>query len=300
MMRPRMSLVGLVVLLGFLAGCGTLSIQEEKQLGRQVQASIRQQLTLLRDPVIVNYIRDMGERLVKAAPESPFEPKFYVVEGEDINAFAVPGGAIYIYTGLIEVSGNTAELAGVIAHEIGHVTLRHVAKNARRDRNVGFIAGIMRLAVMVVTGYDPWIVPGMVAQAYLAPFSQEAEAESDAQAVDTLIRAGFDPKGLATMFETLKRESGGGFRMPQFLQSHPATDNRIKSVNAEIERRGDLSALNLRLDDGGRLEIIQERMDYIIGTDVEDFEDEEEDLEDEEEDLEDEEDLEEEDAEDQE
>ena len=264
----------LIVLLGFVASCETLSIQEEKQLGREVQASIRQQLTLLRDPVIVNYIRDMGERLVKAAPESPFDPKFYVVEGEDINAFAVPGGAIYIYTGLIAVSGNTAELAGVVAHEIGHVTLRHVAKSARRSRNVGFLAGLVRLAVMLTTGYDPWIVPGMVAQAYLAPFSQEAE--SDAQAVDTMIRAGFDPEGLATMFETMKRESGGGFRMPQFLQTHPATDDRIKSVREEIARRGDLSALGLRLDDGGRLEIIQERLDYIVGTDVEDFEDEDE------------------------
>ena len=266
-----------LLLLLLFAACKTLTIQEEKQLGRQVQAQIRQQMTLLRDPVIVNYIRDMGEKLAKSAPESPFDLKFYVVEEESINAFAVPGGAIYIHTGLISATTNAGELAGVVAHEIGHATLRHVAKSARRNQNVGFMAYIVRIAVMVVTGVDPWFVPGMVAQAYLAPFSQEAESEADDQAVDTMIRAGFDPDSLATMFETMQRESGGGFRMPQFLQTHPATADRIDQVRAEIARRGDLSQLGLRRDDGGRHEIIKQRLDYIIGTDVEDFEDDVED-----------------------
>ena len=266
-----------LLVVALVAGCKTLSIQEEKQLGRQVQAQIRQQLTLLRDPVIVNYIRDMGEDLAKAAPESPFDLKFYVVEEESINAFAVPGGAIYIHTGLMSVTANASELAGVIAHEIGHATLRHVAKSARRNQNVGVLAFLVRILVYATTGVDPWIVPDMVAQAYIAPFSQEAESEADDQAVDTLIRAGFDPEGLATMFETMQRESGGGFRMPQFLQTHPATAERIANVRAEIARRGDLTALNLSLDDGGRHEIIRQRLDYIVGTDVEDFEDDVED-----------------------
>ncbi len=256
------------------AACAPLTVQEEKQLGREAQRQIRSELQLLRDPVTVNYVRALGARLVDAAAPSPFEFRFYVVEDADLNAFAVPGGAIYVNTGLILAVSSAGELAGVLAHEIGHVTARHVAQMARRGRNTGVIAQVMTLLIAVVTGSQVGaqaggVVTGMAAQAYMSTYTQDAERESDALAVDTMIRAGFDPNAMITMFEKLQRESEGKPHMPQLLSSHPATRERIAAARGAISQRRGLAGL--RRDDGGRLEIIQQRLELIIGIDIEDL-----------------------------
>ena len=261
--------VGLV-----LSACAPLTVQEEKQLGREVQRQARQELTFVRDPVTVNYMRDFAEKLVDASPPSPFEFRFYVVEDEELNAFAVPGGAIYVHSGLILTVKDASELAGVIAHEIGHVTARHVAQLARRQRNTGVLAQVGAIVVAILTGSNlgaqaGGLATGMLGQAYLSTFTQEAEREADAQAIDTMIRAGYDPRGMVTMFQTLQEESRGSFSMPQFLSSHPAPAERIQNVEQMIAARGSLAGL--RRDDGGRLEIIKKRLELIIGTDVEDL-----------------------------
>jgi predicted Zn-dependent protease len=252
--------------------CGTLSVKEEKQLGHQVQRQVREQFTLMRDRVVVNYVRGMGEDLVKAARPSPFEFRFYVVEDETLNAFAIPGGAIYIHTGLILRAKNAAELSGVIAHEIGHVTARHVAKFYKRGRNTGVVANILMFAIAILTG-NPTLAQGgqfltdMAATAYLAQYRREDEEEADALGVETLVRGGWDPNAMVTMFETLMEESSGaGIRVPQFLLSHPASSERIKATRALIASYGSLPPL--RIDDGGRLEIIQKRIELIVGTDA--------------------------------
>ncbi len=251
--------------------CGTISVQDEKQLGRQVQRQVREQFTLMRDRVVVNYVRGLGEDLVKAARPSPFEFRFYVIEDESLNAFAIPGGAIYMNTGLILRVENVAELNGVIAHEIGHVTARHVANLYNRGRNTGIVANIVMFAIAILTG-NPNLAQGgqfltnMAATAYLAQYQREDEDEADALGVETLIRAGWDPNAVASMFEKLMEESAGGLQMPQFLRSHPASAERIAAARARISDYGPLPAL--RLDDGGRLEIIQERIRLIIGTDA--------------------------------
>jgi predicted Zn-dependent protease len=251
--------------------CGTLSVKDEKQLGHQVQRQVREQFTLMRDRVVVNYVRTMGEDLIKAARPSPFEFRFYVVEDESLNAFAVPGGAIYVHTGLILRTKNAAELNGVIAHEIGHVTARHVAKFYSRGRNTGIVANIVMFAIAFLTG-NPNLAQGgqfltdMAATAYLAQYKREDEEEADVLGVETLVRGGWDPNAMVSMFETLMEESSGGMRLPQFLLSHPASAQRIKSTRALIASYGSLPPL--RLDDGGRLEIIQQRIRLIIGTDA--------------------------------
>ena len=269
----------LVAALSLLAlACAPLTVQEEKNLGRQVQRQVREQMTFVRDPVTVQYLRALGQQLVDASPPSPFEFRFYVIEDEELNAFAVPGGAIYVHTGLMMTVRDAAELAGVLAHEIGHVTSRHVAKMARRGRNTGVAAQIVGLLVAILSG-NPYIADAgnvatsMAAQAYMSTYTQDAERQADALAVDTMIRAGFDPIALVTMFETLQEAHAGGIAMPAFLASHPAPTDRIVAVRELIAQRR--PPAGLRHDDNGRLEIIQARLELIIGIDVEELTDDE-------------------------
>jgi predicted Zn-dependent protease len=269
---PRHSAAHLawIPLLALLFACQTLSVEREKELGVQAQRQVREQVDLMRDRIVVNYVRDLGARLADASEDSPFDFRFYVVEDESINAFAIPGGAIYVHTGTIAKAENVSELAGVVAHEIGHVTARHVAELYPKQRAVGLGVNFLSILVAILTGSPDLANLGglgssVAAQAYLATFSQEAELESDKLAVEALIRAGYDPRGMLTFFETLKQDSGGGGGVTQFLSSHPATDERIAQVRALIQEREPLPPL--RKDDGGKLEIIQRRIDLVIGTD---------------------------------
>jgi predicted Zn-dependent protease len=244
---PRLRLA-IVCTSALLFACGTLSVEEEKKLGTQAQRAVRQEFQMVRDHVVVN-----------------------VVEDEAINAFALPGGAIYVHTGTIQKAADASELAGVVAHEIAHVTERHVAHLYRRQRNTGVAAQAFTILVAILTG-NPYIANAaslgtqVAATAYLSTFTREAESESDAVAVETLIAAGYDPEGMLTFFDTLRKETAGGMRPPQFLSSHPATEERIADVRRMIQQHLPLPP-GLRRDDGGKLEIIQKRIDLVIGTD---------------------------------
>jgi predicted Zn-dependent protease len=251
--------------------CSTLTVNEEKELGVEAQRQVREQFDLVRDRVIVNYVRDLGADLVKASGPSPFEFRFYVVEDDSINAFALPGGAIYIHTGTILKAEDASELAGVVAHEIGHVTARHVAELYPKQRAAGIGVSLLSMIAAILTG-NTYIANAaglgsqVAAQAYLATYTQEAENESDQLAVETLIRAGYDPNGMVDFFEILQREATtGGLAMPQLLSSHPATEERISHVRDEIRKKEPLPPL--RRNDRGELRIIQKRIRLIIGTD---------------------------------
>jgi predicted Zn-dependent protease len=256
--------------LSLATACGTLSVEDEKKLGHQVQRQVRDQFTLMRDRVVVNYIRDLGEGLVSSARPSPFDFRFFVVEDPGLNAFAVPGGAIYINTGLISEADDVSELIGVVAHEMGHVTARHVAENYNRQRATGVVAQVLTLAIAILTGSSigaqgGQVATGLAAQAYLATYTRDAEREADRLAIETMVRGGWDPNGMNRMFLKLMEQSAGGFRAPQLLSSHPATAERMENVNSEIAKYGELP--RLRSTDGGRLEIIQKRIRLIVGTD---------------------------------
>ena len=262
----RLLAIGLAV-----AACGTLSVQEEKKLGHQVQRQVQQQLQLMREPVIVNYVREIGRNVTAGARSSAFDFRFYVVEDEAINAFAIPGGAIYVHTGLIAAAHSEAEVAGVLAHELGHVTARHVAKMYKRQRNTGVLAQVVTIAIAILTG-SSYIAQGgalatdVAATAYLNTYTQDAEREADKLAVETMLAAGYEPQALITMFQTLQAEAAGGMGVPQFLKSHPATTERIRNVQLMIRQAGPIPSI--RAEDG-RLPIIQERIKLVVGIDLE-------------------------------
>ena len=166
---------------------------------------------------------------------------------------------------------NGAELAGVMSHEMGHVTARHMAKLVNKEKGTNFVATIFAFAVAILTG-NPYLgnlggAAGSIAgQAFLTTFTRDAEREADALAIETMTNAGWNPEGMVTMFETLKKEGAGGSGGPQFLSSHPATDERIQNVRAEILKYP--GSDQLKLEDP-KLPIIQERLKLILGTDRE-------------------------------
>jgi len=246
-------------------GCGTLSVQEEQALGRQMSGEIRRGLVFLSDRVVERYVREIGADILRAAGPQPFEYRFYVVEDDEINAFAAPAGHIYINTQTILAAANVSELAGVIAHEIGHVACRHIAENYNRQRNTGIGVRAAVLAAAVLGGgaaaTAAQLGGGLAAVAYLNSFSREAEMEADAFAVDTLPRAGYDPNGLVTFFQTLSAEKGGAHA--DFLSSHPATSDRGAAARARIDALPPTQ--ELEVDDNGRLEIIQRRIEVLMG-----------------------------------
>src|SRR5499426_3209303 len=179
---------GLVALLAL--GCGTLSVPEEQGLGRQMAAEVRRELVFVNDPVIVGYVRNLGESILEAAGPQPFEYRFYVVESDEINAFAAPAGHIYVHTQTILAAKNVSELAGVIAHEIGHVQRRHIAQNYNRQRNmgIGYQAAVLAAALFGggAAATAASLGGGLAATAYLNSFGRAAELEADSYAVETM------------------------------------------------------------------------------------------------------------------
>ncbi len=248
-----------------LAACAPLTVGEERRIGDQIAMQTRGELVLLRDRTVERYVRDIGEDILRAAGPQPFEYRFYVVDDEAINAFAAPAGFIYIHTGTILKARNVSELSGVIAHEIGHVAKRHIAKNYGRQKgtSVGYQALVL-IAGVLGGGAGASVAQmggGLAAMAYLNSFGREAEMEADSFAVDVLPKAGYDPDGLLTFFETLRYESGS--QPAGFLSSHPATSERIGATRARIAAQPPRPGV--RVNDGGRLEIIQRRILLLTG-----------------------------------
>lgn len=264
-MRPSCSEALLVVPLLLLIGCATLTVDEERRLGEQVQQEVRAEVVLLRDRVVGDYVARIGAEIVSASGPQPFDYHFYVIEDDTINAFALPAGYIYVHTETILKARNVSEFAGVIAHEVGHVVKRHIAQNYNKQRAASIGHQVLVAGAGVLGGSSAAgaanLGGGLIGMAVLNSFGREAEAEADAFAVEILPRAGYDPSGLVSFFETLRRESGS--EPPEFLSNHPTTSRRIEDTSALIAALP--AQQGLRIEDGGRLEIIQRRIRLLTG-----------------------------------
>ncbi len=264
--RVRRVAASLLLAVGMATtGCATLSVTEERQLGDQWVRQIQGELILVRDRVVVEYIENLGYSIVQVLGQQPFDYRFYVVEDPAINAFAGPGGHIFVHTGTILASRNVSELAGVMAHEVGHVYHRHVAENFNRARttSIAHQVGVIAAGVMggAAAAQAASLGGGLAATAYLNSFGRDAEREADAFAVRVMPGAGIDPRGLVSFFQTIQAEGGPG--VPAFLSSHPLPAERIENTSALIDSQG--LSRGLRASDGGRLEIIQQRVRLLVG-----------------------------------
>jgi predicted Zn-dependent protease len=213
------------------------SVQDDVKLGRQAAQEAEQQFPLLNDEQVRGYVESVGRRLVNAIPQEfqhpEFDYYFKVVNARDINAFALPGGPMYVNRGMIEAARNEGEMAGVMAHELSHVALRHGTAQATKSQKYGTLAAIAGIAGAIVTR-NPGV--GQLAQApfgvYLLKFSREYETEADVLGAQIMARAGYDPRDLANMFRTLEKQGGGG---GGFLSDHPSPSDRYARIDREAQ-----------------------------------------------------------------
>lgn len=215
------------------------SLQDDVKLGRQAAAEAEQQFPLLRDPEVEGYVERVGRRLVDSIPSEfqhrEFQYYFKVINARDINAFALPGGPMYVNRGMIEAAGREGEMAGVMAHEISHVALRHGTAQATKGQKYGLLAGILGIGGAILGGPAGAAaqIAGQGVGVYFLKFSREYETEADILGAQILARAGYDPRDLATMFQRIQ-ESGGG-SSGGFLSSHPSPQNRYARINQEAQ-----------------------------------------------------------------
>ncbi len=211
-------------------GYNPFSKQQDMQLGAQAAAEIRKKYAAVPNQELQDYIRRVGERLAsqKVAKESGFPFTFTLVSEKSVNAFALPGGPAFVHTGLIAACDNEAQLAGVLAHEISHVILRH-------GTNQVFKANLLKIPAIVagaVTGSNLLAqVTNLGATTFLLTFSRGAESEADAMGARIMNDAGYNPLEMARFFAKLE---GEGNRAPQFLSDHPNPGNRVSAVEEEI------------------------------------------------------------------
>jgi beta-barrel assembly-enhancing protease len=221
----------------FHPGFNLFSKQQDVQLGQESAAQVRRQMPLVRDPFLNDYVNRVGKRLASTpeARESGFPFSFEVVADSSINAFALPGGPMFINTGLLKAVDNEAELAGVMGHEMSHVILRHGTNQASKAQLIqlpamlasqagggSMLAGLARVGI------------GLGANSVLLKFSRGAESQADLLGSHLMAESGYNPLQLAHFFEKLN--SQGSQRTLQFLSDHPNPGNRERAIEEEADR----------------------------------------------------------------
>ncbi len=238
-------LSGQYVLLLLLAltplGCATtginagdlnlVSLEEEWQLGQQTAAEVAKQVRLSRDATMNAYVNRIGQRIVAQTEMANLPWTFHVVDDDAINAFNIPGGHVYVNTGLIRAASSASELAGVMAHEITHGVSRHGTEQLSKQYGISALAGL-------ALGNNPGVVEQIAAQVVaggaIAKFSRGAEREADRYGIRYMTAAGYNPNGMVRLFETLMAENGGGGGGLAFFNTHPLTRDRIRDAEKQI------------------------------------------------------------------
>jgi predicted Zn-dependent protease len=243
-----MPAIGLIAVMTAVVAACSISRSEEIQLGRQYAAEINRQLPIVDDPAVNRYISLVGDRIASNGRRN-IGYTFYVVNTDAVNAFALPGGFVYINRGLIEQTSNLSELAGVLAHEIAHVEERHSVKQIERVQRANLGGALASILLGGAGGGLAQAGINVAGTAILAGYSREAESEADSLAVVLLVESGIDPTGLVTFFKHLLTEHE---RQPslfeQWFSTHPLTENRISTTRAEIAELPPASLQNLTVN----------------------------------------------------
>lgn len=222
----------------FKPGINLFSPQQDVELGKRSAMQVMQESPMLNDPMIVGYVREVGNRLAAKAAGERFPYQFQVVATREINAFALPGGFLFVNAGAIAAARNEGELAGVMAHEIAHAALRHGTNQATKQRIAQMGLGL--LGTLASGGENPDLgqtvsaIGGLGANMLFLKFGRGAEKEADLEGARIMAEAGYDPRDMANFFKTLQAE--GGQRVPEMLSDHPDPGNRMKYIADEVPR----------------------------------------------------------------
>jgi Zn-dependent protease with chaperone function len=214
-------------------------VGDDVQAGQQAAQQVYQQMPILRDSAVDNYVDRIGHRLVAAIPSeyqhSEFRYSFDVVDARDINAFALPGGPMFVNRGMIEAARTEGEMAGVMAHEISHVALRHATAQATETQKFQIGSVLGQIAGAVIGGGIGQVVAAGSQIGFGAgalKYSRKYETQADILGAQIMARAGYDPRDLANMFRTIAQQ-GGGSGGPEWLSSHPNPGNREQRIMQE-------------------------------------------------------------------
>jgi hypothetical protein len=246
-------------------------VEDDVKLGRQAAAEAERQFPILNDSDVNGYVSRVGQRLVNSIPSQFQQPRFSyyfkVVNARDINAFALPGGPMYVNRGMIEAARTEGEMAGVMAHELSHVALRHGTAQASKAQKYGLLAGILGIGGAILGGPAGAAaqIAGQGVGVYFLKFSREYETEADILGAQIMARAGYDPMDLANMFRTIEQQGGGS--SGGFLSSHPSPANRYARIQQEarmlridnpMRNSADFSRVQARLRNQGRAPSMEE------------------------------------------
>lgn len=221
---------------------GLMSEQEEMRIGAQVHQQVLQKYRIVQDPEIAGYIQVLGDRIARSSKRPNIRYQFYVIDDSTVNAFALPGGYVYVHTGLLKLARTEEELSAAIAHEVGHVVARHGLRNVKKAQRTALIFGILGAGASVATGGGAageaaQVASQVMASGVMTRNSRDFEREADYLGLYTMRDAGYQPLGMALMFQRLneagtsaKSSSGGGI-----FASHPNANERIKNTLGEID-----------------------------------------------------------------
>lgn len=215
-------------------GYNTFSKEQDIEIGKENAAEVKKQVDIVNNPRLQNYVKGIGQRLAQQPQAEDYPYEFTLINEPSINAFALPGGPIFIHSGLLDAADNEAQLAGVLAHEVSHVALRHGTSQASKSQMIQLPA-VLAGAVLGNGGALAQIGQlgvGLGLNALITKYSRAAEKEADALGARIMAQAGYDPLQMAKFFEKLAAE--GGSRPPIFLSTHPDPGNRTRLVEAEM------------------------------------------------------------------
>jgi predicted Zn-dependent protease len=238
-----MELTGCAAVSKSIGNVNLISTEEEVQMGQKFSVEIEKELEILDDAGVTSYVNSICQELVQHSKRKDLEYHVKVVNTEEVNAFAVMGGFMYFNVGLLRAADTEAELAGVCAHEIGHIVGRHSAKHMSKQLGIALVA-------QLILGENPAVWEGLVANVLamgaMMHYSREAEREADAYAIEEMVGAGYHPGGMVSFFEKirdLQQRSPG--TVERFFATHPPTEERLAAAQEAVNRTGDLSRFRM-------------------------------------------------------
>lgn len=244
-----------------------MTLEEERELGQEFMRAVRQKLKLIEDPLIDDYVQNLGQRLVSQLDNVSHNYQFFVVDEGSINAFAGPGGYIGVHSGLIFATKTEDELASVLAHEIAHVSQRHLVRSVEQQSNLALPALAAVFAAILLGGGDADIGEALIAGTMAGSiqsqlnFSRNHEAEADNVGIDIMAKAKYDPRYMAVFFETLlSTQRYTEANLPEFILTHPLTASRIAEAKARAESYPKPSTHKYKLN----YDLIKSRIHYLI------------------------------------
>lgn len=234
----RTSTLALVASTFLLAGCA-VSTQQEVQMGQQEAAQVEQQLPMLQDPAIVGYVNNLGQEIASHTSRADLDWHFMVVNTDVVNAFALPGGFVYVNRGVLERASKMDELAGVLGHEIEHVVERHSVKQMQQQQEANIGVTLACVLTNVCNNQAAQAAINVGGTAVFAKFSREDEVKADEGGFRNVMAAGINPEGMLTFFEKLLQEeqaSGGSGDAASWFADHPGTQDRIDDIKRMLSQ----------------------------------------------------------------